>query len=163
TKDFHHKIRVWFLEETASVCPSCSNGCNIMLCTHNDRIWRLIPRRNDAVNQTWMCDAGRLNYRFVADPARLRTPLAAQPDGLAKVDWGPAVEQAATALSAFSQRQGGKALAALVSPHLSNEENYRFGELMRTLGVERRAMAVVRGKSDDFLIKAEKAANARGV
>src|SRR5215472_1475915 len=43
-----------------------------------------------------------------------------------------------------------------------NEENYRFGELMRTLGVEWRAMAVQRGKFDDFLIKAEKAANARG-
>jgi predicted molibdopterin-dependent oxidoreductase YjgC len=34
---------------------------------------------------------------------------------------------------------------------------------MRTLGVERRAMAVRKGPSDDFLIKAEKAANARGV
>src|SRR6266436_61180 len=56
TKDFHHKVRVWFLEETASVCPSCSNGCNVMLCTYKNRIWRLIPRRNDAVNDPWMCD-----------------------------------------------------------------------------------------------------------
>ncbi len=29
SKDFHHKMRVWFLEETESVCPSCANGCNI--------------------------------------------------------------------------------------------------------------------------------------
>jgi NADH-quinone oxidoreductase subunit G len=162
TKDFHHKVRAWFLEETASVCPSCSNGCNIMLCTYKNRIWRLIPRRNDAVNQTWMCDAGRLNYGFVADPARLRMPRVGHANGLTQEDWEVAVEHAARELAAFVKRHGGKALGALVSPHLTNEEHYRFGELIRTLGIERRAMAVRRGKFDDFLIKAEKAANARG-
>jgi NADH-quinone oxidoreductase subunit G len=161
TKDFHHKVRVWFLEETASVCPSCSNGCNIMLCTYKSRVWRLIPRRNDAVNETWMCDSGRLNYGFVADPARLRKPRVAEADGLAEADWQIAIARAASELDAFRKRHGGKALGALVSPHLTNEENYCFAELLRVLGVERRAMAVRRGKSDDFLIKAEKAANAR--
>jgi NADH-quinone oxidoreductase subunit G len=163
TKDFHHKVRVWFLEEIASVCPSCSNGCNIMLCTYKNRIWRLIPRRNDAVNDTWMCDAGRLNYGFVGDPTRLRMPRVALPDGPAEGNWEEATEHAAKRLEEFRRMHGGKALGALASPHLTNEENYRFGELMRTLGVERLAMAVRHGKHDNFLIKAEKAANARGV
>jgi NADH-quinone oxidoreductase subunit G len=154
---------VWFLEETASVCPSCSNGCNIMLCTYKNRIWRLIPRRNDAVNDAWMCDWGRLNSGFVMDPARLRAPHIARDGQSTEVDWTIAVDRAAAELDGFRQRHGGKALGALISPHLTNEESYRFGELMRTLGVERLAMAVRRGKFDDFLIKAEKAANARGV
>ncbi len=163
TKDFHHKIRVWFLEETASVCPSCSNGCNIMVCTYKNRIWRLVPRRNDAVNDTWMCDSGRLNYRFVMDPERLRTPRIAQQNGQVDTAWEVAVQEAAAQLNAFRARHGGKALGAVISPHLTNEENYRFGELIHALGVERCAMAVVRGKYDNFLIKPEKAANARGV
>src|SRR6516164_8145487 len=163
TKDFHHKIRVWFLEETASVCPSCSNGCNIMLCTYKNRIWRLIPRRNDAVNQTWMCDAGRLNYGFVSDPERLLKPQIAQNGTLSEVDWEVAITQASNALDTFRKDHGSAAMGALISPHLTNEETYQFGELLRALGVERRAMAVPSGKSDDLLIKAEKAANARGV
>jgi NADH-quinone oxidoreductase subunit G len=163
TKDFHHKVRVWFLEETASVCPSCSNGCNIMLCTYKNRIWRLIPRRNDAVNETWMCDAGRLNYGFVTDPGRLLKPRIAQNDGFGEVDWETAIAHASAELDAFRKGYGSGALGALISPHLTNEETYRFGELLRALGVERRAMAVPLGKSDDLLIKAEKAANARGV
>jgi NADH-quinone oxidoreductase subunit G len=163
TKDFHHKVRVWFLEETASVCPSCANGCNIMVSTYRNRIWRLIPRRNDAVNDTWMCDAGRLNYGFVRDPARLHSPRIGREGALADAAWDVALEHAAQELDAFRKRHGGKALGAVVSPHLTNEENFRFGELMRTLGVERLAMALRRGKSDDFLIKPEKAANARGV
>ena len=63
--DFHHKRRVWFLEETESVCPSCSNGCNVKLGIYRNEIRRMLPRRNDAVNDTWMCDHGRLNYHFV--------------------------------------------------------------------------------------------------
>jgi NADH-quinone oxidoreductase subunit G len=159
TKDFHHRIRVWFLEETASVCPGCSNGCNIMVSTYRDRIWRLTPRRNDEVNDTWMCDAGRLNYRYVADPERLRAPIV---DG-APATWNEALDRATAALGDFKQRHGGGALGAVVSPHLTNEENFRFGELMRALAAQQVAMAVKRGKADDFLIKSEKAANARGV
>ena len=29
--DFRFKMRVWFLEETESVCPGCSTGCNITI------------------------------------------------------------------------------------------------------------------------------------
>ncbi|HJU29590.1 MAG TPA: 2Fe-2S iron-sulfur cluster-binding protein [Candidatus Binataceae bacterium] len=163
TKDFHHKIRVWFLDETASVCPSCSNGCNIMVCEARGRIWRLLPRRNDAVNDTWMCDAGRLNYGFVMDHERLRAPMAAEADGLKETEWSVALERAAAAIAGLTKTHGAKAFGALVSPHLTNEENYRFGELLRAIGAQRIAMAVPKGKSDDFLIKAEKAPNARGV
>src|SRR6516165_2243276 len=123
---------------TADICPV--GALETKDFHHKDRIWRLIPRRNDAVNETWMCDAGRLNYRFVTDRARLRTPLIAQADGLAEADWEAAVAHAVAALNAFSQRHGAKALGALISPHLTNEEHYRFGELMRKLGIERRAM-----------------------
>ena len=163
TKDFHHKMRVWFLEDTASVCPSCSNGCNIMVSAARGRIWRLTPRRNDEVNDTWMCDAGRLNYKFVGDPERLRAPQVAGAEGLAETGWQNALEQTASVIADFTKRNGGKAFGAVLSPHLTNEENYRFGELLRAIGAGRVAMAVRRGKHDDFLIKAEKAANARGV
>src|SRR5439155_25473832 len=94
---------------------------------------------------------------------RLLKPRVAHPDGLTEADWEVAVARAATELDAFKKRYSGKALGALISPHLTNEENFRFGELMQTLGIERRAMAVLRGKFDNFLIKPEKAANARGV
>jgi len=163
TKDFHHKLRVWFLEETASVCPGCANGCNIMVSSYRNRIWRLTPRRNDEVNDTWMCDAGRLNYKFVGDKDRLRAPLVARDGALVETGWADALEQAATALGEFRNRHGGAAFGALLSPHLTNEESYCLGELLAALGVSRIAMAVPCGKADDLLIKAEKAANARGV
>src|SRR5215472_6600762 len=163
TKDFHHKVRVWFLEETASVCPSCSNGCNIMVCEARDRIWRFLPRRNDAVNDTWMCDYGRLDYKFVNALDRLRAPMAADGVALAQVSWQDALARASSAIAALTTRHAGSALGAFVSPHLTIEENFAFGQLMNAIGAKRLAMAVPCGYSDDFLIKPEKAANARGV
>ncbi len=163
SKDFHHRIRVWFLQETASVCPGCANGCNIMIGEYRNRIWRLVPRRNDAVNDTWMCDWGRLDYRFVNDAERLRTPMIARQGALGPASWDEALKCAAEALAAFKARRDGAVLGAVVSPHLTNEENFRFGELLGALGADKVATAVRRGKADDFLIKAEKAPNARGV
>jgi len=163
SKDFHHRLRVWFLQETASVCPGCSNGCNIMISEAHNRIWRLIPRRNDAVNDTWMCDQGRLDYKFVDAPERLRTPMIAQGGALAQAPWQTALAQAAAELSRLKASHGDGAIGAVISPHLTNEDNFCFGELLRAVGAGKAAMAVRRGFADDFLIKAEKAPNARGV
>src|SRR5271170_6779376 len=126
SKDFHHRLRVWFLQETASVCPGCSNGCNIMISEYRNRIWRLIPRRNDAVNDTWMCDQGRLDYKFVDAPERLRAPMVAE-------------------IGALKARHGDGAIGAVISPHLTNEEDFCFGQLMNAAGVTKAAMAVRRG------------------
>src|SRR5436190_20861238 len=65
SKDFHHKMRVWFLDETESICPGCAHGCNVKIGAARGDVYRLLPRRNDDVNDTWMCDDGRLGYRAV--------------------------------------------------------------------------------------------------
>ena len=123
----------------------------------------MIPRRNDAVNDTWMCDHGRLDYKFVDAPDRLRAPMVAENGALVQATWRDALTRASAAIAALKARHGDGAMGAVVSPHLTVEENFCFGELMRAAGAGKLAMAVRRGPADDFLIKAEKAPNARGV
>jgi len=162
SKDFHHKLRVWFLKKTESVCPSCANGCNVTVHHYRDRVWRMMPRRNDAVNETWMCDHGRLNYQHVNSPDRLRQPLLRRNGHLEPVDWEEAIAAATTQLRRMARAPGGPAIGAVASPHLTNEENFRFAQLWRALNVASVDVAVVVGQKDALLIKAEKAANARG-
>jgi len=162
SKDFHHKLRVWFLKKTESVCPSCSNGCNITVHHYRDRLWRMMPRRNDAVNDTWMCDHGRLTYQHVNSSDRLRRPLRRRNGQLEACEWDEVLTIAAGTLRQAARDAGGHGIAAVASPHLTNEENFRFAQLLRNLGVGNMDVAVVSGKSDDLLVKAEKAANARG-
>jgi len=77
TKDFRFKIRVWFLEDVPGICTGCANGCNVHMGVANDKVYRYVPRRNDAVNDTWICDAGRMSYRRIGAPDRLKTPPVA--------------------------------------------------------------------------------------
>ena len=162
SKDFHHKLRVWFLKKTESVCPSCSNGCNVTVQHYRNRVWRLMPRRNDSVNDTWMCDHGRLNYGYVQDETRLRLPQVRKNGRLEACAWDEALAEAARHLRRAAQENAGKGVAAIASPHLTNEETFRFGQLLRALQAAYVDVAVVRGEADALLIKAEKAGNARG-
>ncbi len=162
SKDFHHKMRVWFLDETESVCPNCSNGCNIKVGAARGNVYRFLPRRNDSVNDTWMCDAGRLGYRFVNEQ-RVREPRVRGTAGATIASWDEALRQAAAMLGDLVRSERSSALATIVSPHLTNEELFTLAQLVAGgFRNEQHAVAVVEGNADDFLIKAEKAANARG-
>lgn len=65
SKDFRYKKRVWLLKKTPSVCPGCSRGCAILIHHADQKVYRLMPRLNPEVNQYWMCDEGRLGYKFI--------------------------------------------------------------------------------------------------
>ena len=39
--------------------------------SREDKVYRYEPRENDAVNACWMCDYGRLNYKWIGREDRL--------------------------------------------------------------------------------------------
>ncbi|MBM4269239.1 MAG: 2Fe-2S iron-sulfur cluster binding domain-containing protein [Deltaproteobacteria bacterium] len=168
SKDFHHKRRVWFLEETESVCSSCSNGCNIKIGVFRNEIQRLLPRRNDDVNETWMCDAGRLRYAFAHDETRIRHASLggreiASNGASAAAATADALAEAANRLRAAIDAHGAKSVGVIASGGLTNEECFRLAALVRDrMGTPNVDVAVPMGDSDDFLIRPDKTANARG-
>ncbi|HEY5552432.1 MAG TPA: 2Fe-2S iron-sulfur cluster-binding protein, partial [Opitutaceae bacterium] len=70
--DFRFKMRVWFLKTTPSICTESSAGTNTDVWSREGTIYRITPRRNDAVNDTWMTDSGRELYKLVESADRLR-------------------------------------------------------------------------------------------
>jgi len=69
--DFRFKMRVWFLKRTHSICTESSVGANTEVWSREGKIYRITPRRNDAVNDTWMTDSGRALYQAVESEDRL--------------------------------------------------------------------------------------------
>ncbi|MBM3892264.1 MAG: NADH-quinone oxidoreductase subunit L, partial [Verrucomicrobia bacterium] len=124
-KDFRFKMRVWFLKETKSICTSCATGCNTVLWSRENVVYRQTPRVNDAVNQCWMCDAGRLNYKFINDPARLKTALVAGKE----TSYTDAIKQAGAKLKAALAKRD--AVAFIGSARATNEELYLFAKLAK--------------------------------
>jgi NADH-quinone oxidoreductase subunit G len=163
TKDFRFKIRVWFLEDVAGVCTGCANGCNVHLGVANNRVYRYVPRRNDAVNETWICDPGRMSYREIGAADRLKTPMLRGELGVPEVVGAQrAVEVAAERLRRLIQSKGAGVIACVASAHASNEDLFALRRLLAAIGTETAGVAVPTGAADALLIKAEKAANAAG-
>ena len=95
SKDFLHKARAWDLDKTASVCPSCTQGCNIMIDTRDDVVVRLRPRANLDVNRHFICDVGRADYRWMNRGDRVEVPLVRDGPRLTPVDWEVALDRLA--------------------------------------------------------------------
>lgn len=163
TKDFRFKIRVWFLEDVPGICTGCAAGCNIHLGVANNKVYRYVPRRNDAVNETWICDAGRLSYREIGAADRMKHSMLRGPQGaLEDASFEAAVAEAAARLRRLIDSKGAGVIAGFASPHATNEDLFSFRRLFDAMGSETVGVAVVRGESDDLLIEEEKAANAAG-
>src|SRR5687767_13278076 len=99
SKDFRFKMRVWFLKETKSICTSCGTGCNIVIGSREEKIYRYEPRQNDAVNSTWMCDYGRLNYKWIQREDRLDTVCVRRGQEKQQSNWGTAIVEISRKLS----------------------------------------------------------------
>jgi NADH-quinone oxidoreductase subunit G len=160
SKDFLNKAKSWELDRTASVCSSCSQGCNMMVETRDNAVVRLRPRPNAEVNEFFLCDHGRLNYRWMNRGDRLEAPSVAGASGPRATDWDVAVARAAQALK-------GKKVFVLASPNLSNEALFFLSRIMKGAGgrgafrIEQGPEAPLEGV-EDLALRADRAANGRG-
>jgi NADH-quinone oxidoreductase subunit G len=129
SKDFLHKARSWDLDRSPSICPNCSQGCNITLQVRDNEVMRLKPRPNDDVNGHWMCDYGRLNYSWINRGDRIEAPMVRDGDRLTATSWSEALRR----LAEMAQEVSGGA-QALVSPFLSNEDLGAVRRLLESAG-----------------------------
>jgi NADH-quinone oxidoreductase subunit G len=120
---------------------------------------RMRPRSNADVNQFYLCDHGRLDYKWLTPAARIEAPLVRQSERLIAVDWEAAVRAAATML-------GGARVIALVSPMLSNESLYTASRVVARTGGQG-VFRVATGPEaplpgvPDLALRTERAANVR--
>lgn len=162
-EDFLFKARAWDLDESPSICPGCSQGCNISLGTKENRVLRAKPRHNPDVNSYWMCDHGREVVIHWGAGERAEVPLIRRAGELTATDWSGALEALASALSS----PPGEA-RALVSPGASNENLFVLRKLMELCGFEAGYFTVPTGDEHrlegfpKLALRADRAPNVRG-
>ena len=160
SKDFLNKARSWELDRTASVCAGCSQGCNMIVETRDNTVVRLRPRPNAAVNEFFLCDYGRLNYRWLNRGDRIEVPAITGNNGQRTADWDVALSAAAKVLK-------GKRVVAVASPNLSNEALYFLSRLVKSSGGSG-AYRMPQGDEaplpgvEDLALRRDRAANGRG-
>ncbi len=161
SKDFRFTMRAWELFSTPSICPGCSTGCNIEIHHRDERVWRVIPRENAAVNGWWMCDDGRFEYHSLREK-RLAVPLE---NGLPS-SWERALATAAAGIRKAIESDR-ESLGVVLSAQHSNEANYLLAKLARDhLGASRIYIAGKKplpSRADDKLMDADVNPNRTGV
>ncbi len=130
---FRFAARVWELRETPSICTLCSVGCNTSLGVKNNRLLRITPRENAAVNDTWICDRGRFTHAYVDHPDRLQTPLIRRDGELRPATWTEALGLISERFQQTIQEHGPEAIAGLGSTRVTNEANYLLQRFMRSV------------------------------
>jgi NADH-quinone oxidoreductase subunit G len=132
-----------------------------VLWSREGAVYRQTPRDNDAVNQCWMCDYGRLHYQFINDPRRLASPSVRSNVLGERFDltWTQATHQVAERLN-FVKSNG---IAAIASARATTEELFLFNKLVReVLRAELVDCVPHTGEADDFLLSADRNPNTAG-
>ncbi len=157
SSDFRFKMRVWFLKETSTIDVNCGTGSNIVIGSRENVIYRITPRDNDAVNGPWMPDSHRLNFKFVADPARLTAPVVRPQIGEEAPTWQQSINLAVEAL-----RKNAGRVAIIASGRATNEELFLVKRL--AAAVDAKALDIVSrtGAADGMLIAADRNPNTSG-
>ncbi|MCG6965261.1 MAG: NADH-quinone oxidoreductase subunit NuoG [Chromatiaceae bacterium] len=129
-KPSRFKARAWELTEHDGIAPHDGLGSNLHLHVRRDKVMRVVPRENDAINQTWLSDRDRFSYQGLYSSDRLTRPLVRENGRLREVDWQQALQAAAKALKDVAPERMG----ALISPSATLEEQYLSARLVRGLG-----------------------------
>jgi NADH-quinone oxidoreductase subunit G len=134
SKPFRYSARTWELSRRKSVSPHDSTGANLIVQVKNNRVMRVVPFENEAVNECWIADRDRFSYEALNGGDRLTTPMIKQGGEWKPVDWQTALEYVANGLKQISAEYGASSLGALVSPHATLEELHLSVKLMQGLG-----------------------------
>jgi len=148
--DFRFKMRVWFLKQTNSIDTGSSVGANTVAWSREGVVYRITPRQNDAVNDTWMADSGRILYKAVRAPGRLES---------VRVNGAESALDFAIRAAAGILANGG--VAVVGSGRSSVEEQFLTKKLCDALGARASLVSRVE-KGDGLLVSADRNPNVRG-
>lgn len=148
--DFRFKMRVWFLKRTHSICTESSVGANTEIWSREGKIYRVTPRRNDAVNDTWMTDSGRDFFKVIESDDRLTHYTI---EGVHKTS----DEAAAAAVELLKAGD----VAIVGSAHSSLEEQFFYQSIAHRSGAKV-SLVSHKGEGDGLLLSEDRTPNLRG-
>ena len=128
SKPYRFSARAWEMSSTPLISPHDPVGTNLFGHVLRGKLMRVVPRENEAINETWIADRDRFSYEGVYSPDRLATPLLRRGDTWVATDWESALAQVAQGLRARAADLG-----VLVSSSSTLEELYLAGRIARGL------------------------------
>ncbi|MGH8639324.1 MAG: NADH-quinone oxidoreductase subunit NuoG, partial [Burkholderiales bacterium] len=134
SKPFRYSARTWELMRRSSISPHDGLGSNLTVQVKQNRVMRVLPRENEAVNECWLSDKDRFAYEGLNSEQRLVRPMIRESSGWREVDWPTALAFTLDGLKRVREAHGPSAIGALATAHATFEELYLLQKLMRGIG-----------------------------
>ena len=129
-KPYRYSARAWEMTQRASVSPHDCVGSNLYAHTLRGTIKRIVPRDNEAINESWLADRDRFGYEGVYSGDRLLKPRLKSGDDWEEISWEEALERAATEIG----KSNGDKVGILASPGSTAEEMHLLSRLAAHIG-----------------------------
>ncbi|MEM5328979.1 NADH-quinone oxidoreductase subunit NuoG [Paraburkholderia sp. JHI2823] len=134
SKPFRFSARTWELSRRKSVSPHDSTGANLVVQVKNNRVMRVLPFENEAINECWISDKDRFSYEGLNSEDRLTRPMIKQGGEWIETDWQTALEYVVKGIKGICDEHGENQLALLASPHSTTEELYLAKQFADAIG-----------------------------
>ena len=143
-KPFRYHARAWEMMQAALISPHDGFGTNLYAHVLRGKVMRMVPRENEALNETWIADRDRFGFEGMYSADRVTEPMVRIGGVLQVVDWEVALTAAAEGLQKVRAAHGGAAHGAagrggpatgfLASPMATVEELYLLAQIARGVG-----------------------------
>jgi NADH-quinone oxidoreductase subunit G len=129
SKPYRFSARAWEMTSHPLVAPHDGLGTNVFGHVLRGKLMRVVPRENEAINETWIADRDRFSYEGLYSPDRLLAPKVREGSEWKQVDWETALKKVADGL-----REKASSLGVLASASSTTEELYLLKRLAKALG-----------------------------
>jgi len=136
-KPYRYSARAWEMVQQPTISPHDCVGSNMNAHVLRGRIKRIVPNRNEALNETWLPDRDRFSYEGIYSSDRLLKPRIKENDEWRDIDWEDALQKLAESL----RDADSDSISMLVSPSATIEENHllvRIAEQLKTSNIDHR-------------------------
>jgi len=127
---YRFSARPWDLAKVDSVCSGCSVGCNTKQEFRHGKLLRITNRENEAIDNGWLCDRGRFNYKYVQAENRITRPMVKKDGQFVAVTWAEAFTTITEQIKAAAAKGG---VGVIGGGKLLNEEAYLLSKFARTV------------------------------
>jgi NADH-quinone oxidoreductase subunit G len=133
-KPYRYSARAWEMAARPLVSPHDCAGSNLYAHVLRGRVRRVVPRDNEAINESWLADRDRFSCHGIYGDERLLKPTVKHDGQWVEATWQDALAAAVGALKKATESGGASGLGTLVSPSATLEEAYLLQRITRYLG-----------------------------
>jgi NADH-quinone oxidoreductase subunit G len=129
-KPYRYSARAWEMMQRPAVSPHDCVGSNLYAHVLRGTVKRIVPRQNEAINETWISDRDRFSYQGIYSDQRLTRPRMKVNGDWRNANWETVLQKLAEVLGGSD----GKRIGILSTAGATVEEAHLLSRIAQHAG-----------------------------